>query len=176
MRYVHDAGFPVPEVMSVAGADMVMRKIDGPTMLEDAGRRPWTIRAHARTLARLHRMLHRLTPPSWLASTAPGEPVSIVHLDFHPANVIAGPAALNTAHTEILLLVAEIPGGPLTRTTASAGRSIFRRSYRHAYGPLRSDADWLAIAARRRLADPNIRPSEQAKYRAVIAAASGGET
>src|ERR1700677_3711192 len=47
-------GAPVPEVFEVSGPDIVMERADGPTMLEELGRRPWTARRQARLLARLH--------------------------------------------------------------------------------------------------------------------------
>ena len=56
-------------------------------MLADLRRRPWRYRMHALTLARLHRELHAIPPPDFLA----GEGAAILHLDLHPANVILAP-------------------------------------------------------------------------------------
>jgi hypothetical protein len=54
MRYLREAGYPVPEVFAVAGPDLVMQRLDGRDMLADLASRPWRAVAHARTLARLH--------------------------------------------------------------------------------------------------------------------------
>jgi len=57
MRYVRDRGYPTPRIIDVSGPDLTLERIDGPTMLDALRRRPWGFRAHARTLARLHREL-----------------------------------------------------------------------------------------------------------------------
>src|ERR1700761_5987177 len=69
MAHARAGGVPVPEVFDVAGADIVMERAVGPTMLDVLGRRPWTIRAHARLLARLHELVHQV-PASGLAGFA----------------------------------------------------------------------------------------------------------
>jgi len=54
MGHARAAGVPVPEVFDVSGADIVMARATGPTMLDLLGARPWTVGAQARLLARLH--------------------------------------------------------------------------------------------------------------------------
>ena len=63
MRYLHGQGYPVPEVFDAEGADLVMARVPGPTMLAELGRRPWTTRLQARLLAGLHEGLHAVPPP-----------------------------------------------------------------------------------------------------------------
>ena len=122
MRYLHGQGYPVPEVFDADGADLVMARVPGPTMLSELERRPWTTRLQARVLAGLHQGLHAVPPPPGMrrpwaderseAARAAGsgeiersEPAgsgetepsgevasSIVHLDLHPDNVILAPA------------------------------------------------------------------------------------
>src|SRR3954471_22034700 len=70
MRYVGEWGYPVPAVYEVSGPDMVMDRVDGPTMLKDLGTRPWKLWQHARTLARLHRQLHGIPAPDWVPTYA----------------------------------------------------------------------------------------------------------
>ncbi|GAA2543780.1 phosphotransferase [Winogradskya consettensis] len=79
MRHVAGLGFPVPEVFSASGGDMVLERLSGPTLAE-SGTTPSEV---ARILADLHQRLHDL--PVW-----PGAPAgtSIVHLDLHPDNVL----------------------------------------------------------------------------------------
>src|ERR1700751_810568 len=63
-------GVPVPEVFDVSGADIVMERAAGPTMLEFVGRRPWTAREQARSLAQLHGLVHQV-PASGLSRQPP---------------------------------------------------------------------------------------------------------
>jgi tRNA A-37 threonylcarbamoyl transferase component Bud32 len=87
MRYVRDRGYSAPRVLDVSGPDLTLERIDGPTMLEDLRRSPWRFRAHALTLARLHRELHAVPPPDFLR----GDGDALLHLDLHPANVMLSP-------------------------------------------------------------------------------------
>src|ERR1700757_1140668 len=54
MRYLDEAGYPVPKVYDADGPDLVMERLDGRDMLADVSRRPWLGQRHARTLADLH--------------------------------------------------------------------------------------------------------------------------
>ena len=116
MRFVGAWGYPVPAVHAVSGPDMVMDRVDGPTMLNDLGTRPWMLRRHARTLAKLHRQLHGIPAPDWVptyashpafvtpdadttsptpiqsAEAGPVIPDALLHLDLHPDNVILSPS------------------------------------------------------------------------------------
>jgi len=185
MAHLHGVGYPVPEVKSATGTDMVMTRIDGPTMLYDLGSHPWRLRSHARTLADLQSRLHRIRPPGWLRTIEGQDPKSIVHLDFHPANVIISPNGpvvidwtnagggepwLDTCHTELLLRIGEVPGNPLIRRVAAALRREFRRSYRHRYGRIESADRRMAQAAARFLEDPNIRAGERRRAEEIIRA------
>ncbi|MFI0421423.1 phosphotransferase [Spongiactinospora sp. 9N601] len=82
MAYVRDGGYPVPEVFSAHGDEMVMARVDGPTMTDAllAGELP--PQEGGGTPAGLHNLLHRLP--------APGGDEAVVHLDLHPGNVILG--------------------------------------------------------------------------------------
>ncbi|WP_422773341.1 phosphotransferase [Plantactinospora sp. WMMC1484] len=86
MRYAAEHGFPVPRVDRADGTDLVMERIDGPTLREAMVGGGLELAAGAEILADLHRRLRELPP-------RPGaEPGSkIVHLDLHPENVLLGP-------------------------------------------------------------------------------------
>jgi aminoglycoside phosphotransferase (APT) family kinase protein len=126
MRYVGSQGYPVPVIHEVKGPDMVMERVDGPTMLRDLGNRPWMVWRHARLLAALHRRLHRIPAPDWLPTYAshlaftgpdveeawaglpplptgsPTAPETLLHLDLHPDNVILssrGPVVIDWRNT-----------------------------------------------------------------------------
>src|ERR1700743_1931148 len=53
MACARASGVPVPEVFDVSGADIVMERAVGPTMLDAIARRPWTVRAQGALRARL---------------------------------------------------------------------------------------------------------------------------
>ncbi len=93
MVYLRDQGFPVPAVeeLSDDGADLIMERIDGPSMVDALARQPWTIRRQARMLAELHIELHEIAPPDFLPRAPVGAGERIVHMDLHPLNVIVGP-------------------------------------------------------------------------------------
>lgn len=95
MDYVAGFGFPVPEIHEVraGGAEIVMERIDGPTMLEALSRRPWTLTRHAKVLADLHRALHAIDAPDWIRPLPDGGD-RVVHLDLHPLSVLYGPRGL----------------------------------------------------------------------------------
>ena len=63
MVHARAHGAPVPAVFDVAGSDIVMERVDGPTMLDALGRRPLGFRTQARLLARLHAAVHADPPP-----------------------------------------------------------------------------------------------------------------
>src|SRR5207248_9216521 len=60
MQYVAAHGFPAPRVHDVrsGGAELVMERVEGRTMLDVLSRRPWTFRRNAARLAGLHQQLH----------------------------------------------------------------------------------------------------------------------
>ncbi len=93
LEFLHAHGYPVPKVLEVSedGADLVMERIKGPTMVEAVARRPWTLHRLARELADLHVRLHELDAPSYLAAAPVGSGTRLLHMDLHPLNVMMGP-------------------------------------------------------------------------------------
>jgi aminoglycoside phosphotransferase (APT) family kinase protein len=79
MSHVAAHGYPVPAVHAAQGSDMVLERLDGPTMAQAMVAGEMTIPDGASLLAGLMERLHGLPP---LTSG------SIVHLDFHPENVM----------------------------------------------------------------------------------------
>ncbi len=86
MGYVTELGFPVPVVYSASGADLVMERVHGPTMLESLVDGSLDVQAGGVLLADLHRRLHDL--PALLSADATDR---ILHLDLHPGNVLLSP-------------------------------------------------------------------------------------
>ncbi|MCZ7423041.1 phosphotransferase [Verrucosispora sp. WMMA2121] len=155
MSHLHAAAFPVPRVYLAAGADLVLQRVTGPTMLQALTAGTIEVAAGAGILAELHRRLHAIAP---LPGAPDGE--RILHLDLHPDNVILGPAGpvlldwrnvrhgppgLDVAMTALILAqVAVDPDQPM-----AAGADEMQRAYRYA---LRDHAAPLvaeAVAIRR---------------------------
>ncbi|HET6531235.1 MAG TPA: phosphotransferase [Actinoplanes sp.] len=118
MTYVAGLGYPVPAVYEANGSDMVLERLDGPTMAEALAAGDIGIPAGAGILANLLQTLHEL--PTW-----PGAEQQIVHLDLHPENVMLtgrgpvvidwcnatdGAADLDTALTAVILAQVAIDG------------------------------------------------------------------
>src|SRR6266702_2897560 len=147
MRYLREAGYPVPEVFAVAGPDLVMERLSGRDMLADLASRPWRVARHARTLARLHNQLHQVAaPPGLRQPLGPGG--QVVHLDLHPGNVMltaGGPVVIDWS------------GG----CAGPAGAAVADDPAPH-----------LARAAELRLNDLNVRPAEAARLRRLAGQAA----
>ncbi|GAA2615694.1 phosphotransferase [Dactylosporangium fulvum] len=125
MRYVADHGYPVPRVYEADGADLILERLDGPTMLQALGDGTMHLRDGGVVLADLLDRLHRIRVRS---ATDPG--TRILHLDLHPENVvmteggpvvidwrnsIEGPPELDVAMTAIIIAqVAVKPDHPFT--------------------------------------------------------------
>jgi aminoglycoside phosphotransferase (APT) family kinase protein len=175
MIYLGQAGYPVPAVYDASGTDLVMERLDGRDMLADLASGPWRARRHGRLLAQLHNRLHQIPAPAGLRPAfAPGD--KVLHLDFHPGNVMltgrgpvvidwsnvrAGVAGADVAMAYLIMAssqVDQVPPQvrPLVRSVRAALIGRFRRSATDDPEP------HLAAAARERLRDPNVRPSEAA--------------
>ena len=129
MRDLAGLGYPVPVVHEASGRDMVLERLDGPTMVQAALAGDLSPADAAGQLAGLLDRLHQLPP--W-----PGAPdgTCIVHLDLHPENVLLtsrgpvvfdwcnvrpGDADLDTAMSALIMAQASLwepPLGPLART------------------------------------------------------------
>lgn len=176
MRYLRQAGYPVPEVFAVDGTDLVMERLYGRDILTDLAKRPWRIRRHARTLARLHDRLHQIAGPAGLRHPAgPGE--QTIHLDLHPGNVMltadgpvvidwsngaAGPPGADVAMAYLIMASSDPDDLPSWLRPAFGGlRRVFLRLFRAA---VRDDpGPYLAPVARLRMKDVNVRPAEAAR-------------
>lgn len=171
MRYVSQAGYPVPRVHDVDGTDVVMDRLHGPTMGEAMG--DGGIAEHAKALADLHNRLHAMRPPNWL-----GDGAAILHMDLHPLNVIltetgpyvidwcnarTGEPALDTADMVVLLASVSAAAVPVPGFAEVRNELItqFLRRVDHDPVPV------LREAAQARLRDPNLSADEQVALRRV---------
>jgi aminoglycoside phosphotransferase (APT) family kinase protein len=146
MEYLHAQGFPVPAVEEISddGANLVMERIPGASMVDAIARAPWTIRRQARVLAELHRDLHEVAPPDFLPPAPVGQGDRVLHLDLHPLNVIVGPKGpvvidwtgacigdpnVDVALAWVLMSAGTIPGGSVRVRVLGWGRSLLINGY-----------------------------------------------
>lgn len=179
MRHVRQHGYPVPNVHSVSGAEMVMDRVDGRSLLTELAARPWRAPRVGRTMADLHRRLADV-PIDGVEMRVSSEPVeAIVHGDLHPGNVIVtedgpvvidwegaslGPRDADAATLWLLLTVAEIDGmaRPM-RLVVPVVRRIVLAAFLAAAGRPRPAT--VSAVCDDRANDPNMRPSELDRIR-----------
>jgi aminoglycoside phosphotransferase (APT) family kinase protein len=139
MEHARAHGYPAPAARALSDTDIVMERVEGPTMLDDLARRPWSAPAHAKVLARLHKRLHDIAAPEWLAAPL-GDGTSLLHLDLHPDNVILGPRgpvvidwpnaargpfSADVAHTWIVMACSVPTAGRYRQAATKAGSGLF---------------------------------------------------
>jgi aminoglycoside phosphotransferase (APT) family kinase protein len=157
MQWLQGEGIPVPAVYEFTETDLVMERIDGPTLIDHATKKPWTIPAVGRTLGDLHRRVHAVTAPDFVQRRV-GEGTALLHLDLHPLNVLVGPdgpviidwtnarvgdPAYDVAYAWLVLATADLQAGPVERALAMVGRRAFLRGF---LGRVDRDAAALAMA------------------------------
>ena len=182
MRHVAAHGYPCPEVYDAQGPDIVMQRLDGPTMLDDMSRRPWSMAASARTLADLIDRLGRLPLPEHDLRVGVGAGELIAHLDLHPNNVVltsdgpvvidwsntaVGVSGLDAANTWLTLTAGQPDGSAVMQTFVTAGRRFFVRRFLAATDRAAAVAQ-LPAALDIRLRDPNLSTDERATMQALV--------
>jgi aminoglycoside phosphotransferase (APT) family kinase protein len=181
MEHVRARGYPVPAARAINDTDIIMDRLEGPTMLDDLGRRPWRIDRHAATLADLHRRLHAIhAPPGLLAPLGEGD--SLLHLDLHPDNVMLtpsgpfvidwpnvarGPGNADVAHTWIVLACSTPTSGAYRQALSRIGRSFFLRSFLRRFDRPAIVAQ-IEAAGTYRLANRTLPPPERDAIRRTV--------
>lgn len=175
MEWVRRQGYPVPRVFSVAGPDMVLERIEGPTMVESLLAGDMTVVAAGETLAELLHRLHALAPPP---DSNPDHAVQ--HLDLHPFNVISSPSGpvvidwrnsdigrpgVDAALTGVILAQVVLAPADLVPPEVAPLVMELLEAFLHAIGPLPAADVEAAIAYRAR--DPHLSPDELAALAAV---------
>lgn len=185
MAYVGSQGYPVPPVHDAGEGYLVMDRVDGPTLLDDAI--PFRIGRHGKLLARLHEQLHRIPAPPWLTREAPLPGDRLLHRDLHPMNVLvtrSGPVVIDWANASrgdpafdvadawVLFACGDPPLNPIEARLAPIARKLFLRSFLR---PLDRDAARQAIpaAVAHRLTDRNMSPHERTRMQALATWAGG---
>jgi hypothetical protein len=172
-------GLPAPRLEATGEFQelpaMVLSWCPGRPLLSYVEQRPWAIWRLGRLFGLTQALMHAVTPPPEFIATAPDDWLSrldeeymdlashaktlglstssLIHMDFHPLNLISDGAAVtgvidwpraaagdpraDLARTEITLLAAPIPPGPLSAFLNLARRLIlraWRSGYREAAG------------------------------------------
>ena len=185
MHYVASHGYAAPRVEDVraGGTELVMERVDGPTMLEALSKDTSSALGHAESLAALHQQLHDIPPPDWLDRFLDGDG-SLIHLDLHPLNVIlssrgpvlidwtnarSGAGAADVAATWLVLAAAEVPDAGALNSL----REVFLREFLGHFdlAPVRAV---LSAVAAWKCEDRNMRPDETAAIRRLAASESRG--
>ena len=180
MVHAREHGVPVPEVFDAVGPDLVMERVDGPTMATALARRPWELGFHARLLAEVHRRVHAAPGPGWLRRPF-GDGGSLLHLDLHPENVLlvdgspvvidwtnaaSGPAEADVADTWLVVSSARPSGGRLVQALATLVQGRLAVRFLAATG-----ADLTAVVATagaRRVRDENLRDAERSRIQRLV--------
>jgi aminoglycoside phosphotransferase (APT) family kinase protein len=190
MAYLHDQGFPVPAVdeLSDDGSDLVMERIDAPSMVEAVGRAPWTVRHQGRVLADLHHRLHEIPAPEFLAPAPVGEGDRVVHLDLHPLNVLVGrggPVVIDwtgasrgdpdadVALAWLLMSAGAVPGGGLKAALLGWARGLLVNAFTGQFDRDRV-ARTLPAVLEWKVRDPHMSEQEIAGMRRLVERAGTG--
>jgi aminoglycoside phosphotransferase (APT) family kinase protein len=189
MTYLFEQGYPVPRVeeISADGRDLVMERIDGPSMADWLSRKPWTMLRGAAMLADLHDQLHAITAPDFLWNADVGHGTQVVHMDLHPLNVIVsarGPVVIDWARpgrgdpitdvaaAYLLMATAGVPAGRVQAAVIALGRSWLANSFVRRYDRA-ALAPALSVAAEWKALDTNMSADEIAAMRKIAAAMQG---
>ena len=180
MHFAAEHGYPVPAVEEVraGGTEIVMERIDGPMMMDDMAKQPWTMPRYASMLADLHDTLHEIPAPDWLPRL-PDDGDRLVHLDLHPMNVMlsargpvvidwtnasCGDALSDASLTYVLLTCPQMPAPRVVQVLAKPAREFLARMFARRYRSPAFDAH-LAVAAEMKALDRNMLPAEVAACR-----------
>jgi aminoglycoside phosphotransferase (APT) family kinase protein len=184
MEYLRGQGYPVPAVdeMSDDGSDLVIERIDGPSMVQAIGARPWAVRGHARTLAELHLRLHDIGAPEFMRPAPIGAGTAMLHLDLHPLNVIMGPtgpvvidwtgAAVGDPDIDVGLAwvpmaAGEIPGNRVAAALLGWGRGLLLGAFLARFDRRRVAGKLRAVVAVK-AQDPHMSAAEVARMWNVV--------
>jgi aminoglycoside/choline kinase family phosphotransferase len=188
MGHVRAHGYPAPEVFDAAGGDLVMERLGGVTMLADLRAHPWRVDRHADVMVDLHRRLvavpiAELAAAGSLVPAAFGPAEAIVHLDFHPDNVMLtaagpvvfdwtnsclGPAAADVAYAWVVAATSTVDGPWWMRVIGQPLRDRFVERLVDGCGRAAA-IELLPAMGAHRLADRNTFPEEAVRVRELVA-------
>ena len=185
MEYVREHGFPAPKVHEVSDdeTELVMERVDGPTMLDVLGARPWSIRRMAFVLGTLHNSLHDIPGPEWVRASPVGEGTQLIHLDLHPGNVLisaVGPVVIDWSNvargdgnTDAALSWLLMSAGTVDASSAKSallelGRSRMIKAFLKRFDRAKVAKQLPSVVAWK-LTDPHMSEVEQQAMRSLLA-------
>ena len=189
MRHLAAHGYPVPAVHDAGGVDLVMDRLDGASMLTSLERGPWRTGRHADLWAALHRRLAAVPVGALVDAGLPvrfGAPDNVLHLDFHPdnimltpdgpvvidwSNVALGPAPADVAQSWIIAATSTVDGGKAIAAMVRLVRGRLVDRFVDGCGRAAAIA-MVPVVAEYRLADRNVRPEEADRIRHLVASLS----
>ena len=190
MEYVRSHGYPVPAVESLSddGTDLVMERLDGPSMLGALERRPWSLGRCASVLADLHHRLHEIPAPAWIPDAPCGSGDRLLHLDLHPLNVmmtargpvvidwpnaVRGDPSTDVAFTWVLMACGSVPGGGAKAALLGRFRASLVKSFLGHFdlGPVRAVVTDVVTW---KVNDPHMSQAEQAAMWALARSQGSG--
>jgi aminoglycoside phosphotransferase (APT) family kinase protein len=186
MEHARAHGYPVPAVDQISddGTDLVMERVDGPSMFDALSQRPWTVRHQGRLLADLHQRLHEIPAPDWVQDAPFGTGDRLLHLDLHPLNVILsskGPVVIDwpnarrgdgnsdVALTWILLSAGGVPTGRVKAALLGRGRQLLINGLLAPFDRVAVRAH-LADVVEWKVQDPHMSATEQEAMRSLVRA------
>ena len=184
MEFVRSKGYPVPEVFEVSddGIDLVMDRIEGPTMIEAASAQPWKLRGFGRDLAELHQSLHLLQAPQWMPAAPCGPGEHVLHMDLHPLNIILsskGPIVLDwtnaargnplvdVAATWVLLASGNVSSSRVQAAAVRVGRGVLLRAFLRQF-PRDELSSELSSVVEWKCQDSNMSAAEIKRMRSLL--------
>ena len=184
MDFARRHGYPVPAVeeISVDGTEMVLERIDGPSMVGAIERRPWNVRRYGAVLAALHRRLHAIPAPDFVPKAPVGHGDRLLHMDLHPLNVVMGPAgpvvidwaraaagdpAVDVGLAWVLSAAGEIPAAGWKRWPSGAARSLLVGGFL-AHAEVRPARALLAEVVDWKARDAHMSPAETSRMRQLV--------
>lgn len=183
MRHARRNGFPAPEVFDADGPDILMERVNGPNLMQDAAGRPWLLRSYARLLAELLGRLATVPAPGWLPAVRGCLGNRLLHLDLHPLNVLVtadGPLVIDWANAGRGAPGADVANTWLTMATAVTTGPVLGRRRRLMLRTFLDGVDrqaarrYLGAMAERRSADRYVSDTERAAIDRLVARETNG--
>ncbi len=185
MEYAREHGFPAPKVHELSDdeTELVMQRVDGPSMLDVLSARPWSIRRMAYVLGTLHNSLHDIAGPEWVRPSPLGEGAQLVHLDLHPGNVLisaVGPVVIDWANvargdgnddaalTWLLMSAGTVEASSAKSALLELGRSRMIKAFLKRFDRTQV-AKRLPSVVAWKLTDPHMNDAEQQAMRSLLA-------
>ena len=183
MAHLSSHGYRVPEVFEATGPDILMERIEGPTMVDAFAKQPWKLPRFAAQLAQLIEELGTIPLPSHALPERVVPGPALLHLDLHPLNVMittrgpvvidwtgacSGAPGMDAANTWLTVGAGQVEGSALERMLIGVGRRALLWRLLPAIDTELARPQLEAALAYRR-SDPNLSDAEIATMESIVA-------